>query len=368
MIGQELFGLLEPFEHRFGASIDQPGYNLFVLGPQGTGRHTAIIFLSIFPMGILPRKNLHPTTGSMFIISDLLRESNFWAKQAGHELVCAIDVERAVAEQIHRSDRIRQRSHEMITRSTLLIDTDGEKVGQLNGLSVLQIGNFSFGRPTRITARTRMGTGKLVDIEREAKLGGSLHSKGVLILGSFLAANYALDAPMSLWASIVFEQSYGEVDGDSASSAELYALLSSLADAPLKQSLAITGSVNQFGQVQAIGGVNEKIEGFFDICKARGLTGDQGVLIPASNTVHLMLRPDVVEAAAEGNFHIYPIETISQGIELLTGRPAGVREEDGSFPKHSLNARVEACLRQFATTRKKFGDKSDNKDDSGDVA
>jgi lon-related putative ATP-dependent protease len=306
------------------------------------------------------------------LLSDLLRESDFWAEQAGNELVCADDVERAVTEQIHRSDRIRQRSHEMIERGTILIDTDGEKIGQLNGLSVLAIGNFAFGSPSRISARTRMGSGKLVDIERESKLGGSLHSKGVLILSSFLAANYALDAPMSLWASIVFEQSYGGVDGDSASSAELYTLLSSLSNAPLKQSLAVTGSVNQHGQVQAIGGVNEKIEGFFDICKAQGLTGRQGVLIPASNVKHLMLRPDVVEAASKGKFHIYPVETIAEGIELLTGVSAGVRGEDGTFPKDSINGRVEARLIEFARTRKNFGkdkDKENNRsDNSGEIA
>ncbi len=298
------------------------------------------------------------------LLADLLRESDFWASLAGHEPICAQDVERAVFEQIHRSDRIRQRSHELIERGTILIDTQGEKVGQLNGLSVLSIGNFAFGQPSRITVRTRMGTGKLVDIERETKLGGKLHSKGVLILSSFLAANYALDAPMSLWASIVFEQSYGGVDGDSASSAELYALLSSLANAPLKQSLAVTGSVNQFGQVQAIGGVNEKIEGFFDICKAQELTGNQGVLIPASNVKDLMLRPNVVEAASKGKFHIYPIETINEGIELLTGVPAGIRGDDGSFSKNSMNARVETRLKQFANTRKIFGKDIDD-DSSG---
>jgi len=289
------------------------------------------------------------------LLADLLREADFWAREAKRKTINIRDVERAISEQINRSDRIRERSHEAITRDTVLIETDGASVGQINALSVVSLGNFSFGRPTRITARTRMGSGKLVDIERETKLGGPLHSKGVLILSGFLSANFALEMPMSLWASIVFEQTYGGVDGDSASSAELYALLSALADIPLRQSLAVTGSVNQHGQVQAIGGVNEKIEGFFDICNARDLTGKQGVLIPASNTKHLMLRPDVVAASRKRKFNIYPVETISQGIEVLTGTAAGERDRLGEFPKGSVFARVEARLREYAQTRKEFG-------------
>jgi predicted ATP-dependent protease len=233
---------------------------------------------------------------------------------------------------------------ENIQRETILIDTTGEKVGQINGLSVISLGNAAFGHPTRITARVWLGKGEVVDIEREVNLGGPLHSKGVLILSGFLGARYALERPLSLSASLVFEQSYGGVDGDSASSAELYALLSALAEAPLKQSFAVTGSVNQLGQVQAIGGVNEKIEGFFDICRARGLTDDQGVLIPLANVKHLMLRHDVVEAIAAGQFAIYPVETIDQGIEILTGLPAGERDETGKYPEGSINARVEARL------------------------
>ncbi len=290
------------------------------------------------------------------LLADLLQEADFWARDANHKTITVHDVERAIDEQINRADRIRERSYEAIERGTVLIETDGEAVGQVNGLSVIGLGNFSFGRPTRITARARMGSGKLVDIERETKLGGPLHSKGVLILSGFLSANFALDAPMSLWASIVFEQSYGGIEGDSASSAELYAMLSALADIPLLQSLAVTGSVNQHGQVQAIGGVNEKIEGFFDICKARGLTGRQGVLIPASNTKHLMLRPDVVEAARKRTFSIYPVETIDQGIELLTGISAGERNTSGEFPSGTVYARVEAKLREFATVRKEFAE------------
>jgi predicted ATP-dependent protease len=216
------------------------------------------------------------------------------------------------------------------------------------------MGNYAFGRPSRITARTRMGSGEVVDIERQVELGGPLHSKGVLILASYLGSRYAADRPLSLSASLVFEQSYGGVDGDSASSAELYALLSSLAKAPIKQSYAVTGSVNQHGQVQAIGGVNEKIEGFFDICKARGLQGDQGVLIPKANVKHLMLSQEVVDAVAEGRFNVYPVDTIEEGIELLTGIPGGVMDDEGFYPAGSINQLVVARLEEMAETQRRF--------------
>jgi len=216
------------------------------------------------------------------------------------------------------------------------------------------LGNFGFGQPTRITARVRMGKGKVVDIEREVELGGPIHSKGVLILSSFLGARYAADYPLSLSASLVFEQSYGGVEGDSASMAELCALLSALAGLPVKQSLAMTGSVNQHGEAQPIGGVNEKIEGFFDVCQARGLTGEQGVIIPASNVQHLMLRRDVVEAAEAGRFHVYPMQTIDQAIELLTGVPAGERDEEGNFATGSVNQLVKARLIELSEKQRDF--------------
>jgi lon-related putative ATP-dependent protease len=288
-------------------------------------------------------------------IVDIAREADYWAAEAGGEIVGRDHVERAISEHIERADRVRDRSHEAITRDIVLVDTDGEKIGQVNGLSALSIGDFRFGRPTRITARVRMGTGKVVDIEREVELGGPIHSKGVLILSSFLSARYALSEPASLWASLVFEQSYGGVEGDSASSAELYALLSALSEVPLRQSIAVTGSVNQMGEVQAIGGVNEKIEGFFDICKARGLTGRQGVVIPAANVKHLMLRPDVVAAVREDKFHVYSVNTIDGGIEILTGRPAGHRDGDGRFSADSINALVEDKLLAYAKARRRFG-------------
>ncbi len=287
-------------------------------------------------------------------IRDLLVEADFWARDCARTVTSAADVERAIAEQIRRAGRVRDRVQEAMLREIALIATEGTQVGQVNGLSVLSLGNHAFGRPTRITARVRPGGGKLVDIEREVELGGPLHSKGVLILSGFLAGRYALQVPMSLHASLVFEQSYGGVEGDSASLAEACALLSALADTPLRQDLAITGSINQFGAVQAIGGVNEKIEGFFDLCAARGLTGTHGVLIPAANTQHLMLRADVVEACAAGKFAVYPVTTIDEAIELLTGVAAGERGGDGSYAADSMNARVEQRLQDYAPVRRSF--------------
>jgi len=287
-------------------------------------------------------------------VANLLREADHWAKEAGKDVVGLEDVQKAIDAQIYRSDRIRERMQENILREMILIDTEGEVVGQVNGLSVFQLGDFSFGRPSRITANVRMGGGDVVDIEREVELGGPIHAKGVLILSSFMGGRYALEHPLSLSASVVFEQSYSEVDGDSASSTELYALLSAIAGVPIKQSLAVTGSVNQRGQVQAIGGVNEKIEGFFDICKARKLTGEQGVLIPASNIKHLMLRQDVVDAVSAGQFHIYPIENIDEGMEVLTGIPTGKADESGAFPEGSINGLVQAKLGEFAERRAAF--------------
>jgi lon-related putative ATP-dependent protease len=288
-------------------------------------------------------------------VADLLREADYWAGEAQHPVIDATDVQHAIDAQIRRLDRVRERIQEEIQRGTILIDTQGAAVGQVNGLSVLSMGQFAFGRPSRITARVRLGRGEVVDIEREVALGGPIHSKGVLILSAYLGARYASDRPLSLSASLVFEQSYSGVEGDSASSAELYALLSALADLPVKQGLAVTGSVNQRGQVQAIGGVNEKIEGFFDTCRAQGLTGEQGVLIPASNVKHLMLRHDVVAAVAAGQFQVYAVETIDQGIELLTGVPAGERDNAGAFPAGSVNQRVEARLVELAEKRLAFG-------------
>jgi lon-related putative ATP-dependent protease len=281
-------------------------------------------------------------------VLNLLREADYWAGEAGRGVAGVEDVERAIEAEIARSDRIRRRLLDEVLRGTLLVDTTGSQVGQVNGLSVLQLGGFAFGHPTRITARVRPGKGEIIDIEREVKLGGPIHSKGVLILSGFIGGRYARERPLSLSASLVFEQSYGGVEGDSASAAELFALLSAIAETPLRQSLAVTGSVNQHGRLQAIGGVNEKIEGFFDLCQARGLTGEQGVLVPVANVKHLMLRYDVVEAARAGRFRVVPIETVDQAMEILTGLPAGERDGRGSYPAGSVNRRVEMRLARLA--------------------
>lgn len=292
-------------------------------------------------------------------IADIVREADYWAGVAGHAMVTREDVARAIDEHTQRSDRLRARSLESFEEKVILVDVDGAKVGQINGLSVLQLGSFAFGRPSRITARVRLGSGRVTDIEREVNLGGPLHSKGVLILWGYLAGQFALDVPLALAATLVFEQSYGGVDGDSASSAELYALLSALAEVPIKQSFAVTGSVNQVGEVQAIGGVNEKIEGFFDVCRQKGLTGTQGVLIPAANVQHLMLREDVVEAVKAGKFAIHAVSTIDEGIEILTGVSAGQRGPDGHFPTGTMYRMVEEKLRSFADRGRDFARKGE---------
>ncbi len=293
-------------------------------------------------------------TAHLRTLTDLLKEADYQARRHGRQAVTREDIQAAIDARIYRSDRLRSKVQEFIERGTLLIDTEGRQVGQINGLSVISLGDFSFGRPTRITATTRMGDGKIIDIERETELGGKIHSKGVLILSHFMAARYARVQPLSLAASLVFEQSYGPVEGDSASLAELCALLSSLAELPLRQDLAVTGSVNQLGRVQPIGGVNEKIEGFFDICQRKGLNGSQGVVIPKANVQHLMLRQDVVEAAKAGQFHVYSVTTVDQALELLMDSPAGSRQEDDAFPEDTINGRVERQLQKFAELKKRF--------------
>ncbi|AHE97198.1 Lon protease family protein [Thioalkalivibrio paradoxus] len=297
-------------------------------------------------------------------LDDLLREADYWAGKADSKRVDEAHVDRAVDARIRRLSRIREDVHEAITRGIQLVDLDGDAVGQVNGLSVIGLGEFSFGRPSRITATARLGEGEVVDVEREVELGGAIHSKGVLILSSYLAWRYSTDQPLSLSASLVFEQSYGLVEGDSASVAELCALLSVLAAAPVRQSLAVTGSVNQHGVVQAIGGINEKIEGFFDVCSRRGLTGHQGVVMPASNRPHLMLRRDVVDAVRDGRFHVHAVHHVDQAAELLTGLPAGEPDEEGRWPAGSLHARVHARLDELARLRQAFSARGGGGDDS----
>ena len=287
-------------------------------------------------------------------VADLMCEADHWAHASGRDVVQREDVQRALDARIRRADRLRTQLQREVLRETRLISTSGAQVGQINALAVIDLGNFAFAHPVRITATARLGEGDVIDIEREAELGGALHSKGVMILSSFLAARYSRSIPLSLTASLVFEQSYGPVEGDSASLAELCALLSALAAVPIKQSLAVTGSVNQYGRVQAIGAVNEKIEGFFDICKARGLDGSQGVLIPDSNVKHLMLREDVVQACADGKFGIHAVSTVDEAIALLTGVPAGEPNDEGVVPEGSMNYLVAAALAEMSVMRQNF--------------
>jgi lon-related putative ATP-dependent protease len=285
---------------------------------------------------------------------DLLREASYLARQDSVEVVTDTHVDRAIEGQIYRADRLRDRFQEEIRRGRIMIDTAGAVIGQVNGVSVVSLGKFAFGHPSRITARVRLGKGNVVDIEREVELGGRIHSKGVLILGAYLGAQYAPENPLSLSASLVFEQTYGGVEGDSASMAELIALISAIAEVPIRQSYAVTGSVNQHGQVQAVSGVTEKVEGFFDICRSRGLTGNEGVVIPATNVDNLVLRRDVREAIAQHRFHIHPVERVDQAIAILTERQAGERGADGQYQAETVNALVEARLMSLAQVRRDF--------------
>jgi lon-related putative ATP-dependent protease len=287
-------------------------------------------------------------------VADIIREANFYALQENSQRVTGDHVKKAIEEKVYRSKLIQEKIQEMIQRGILLIDTEEEGVGQVNGLSVMGLGDFAFGNPSRVTASLGLGREGVVDIEREAKMGGPIHTKGVLILSGYINDKYAQDKPLSLSARLVFEQSYEGVEGDSASSTELYALLSALSGLPIKQSLAVTGSVNQKGEVQAIGGVNEKIEGFFEVCKAKGFTDKQGVMIPESNVQNLMLKEEVVDAVKQGKFRIYAVKTIDEGIEVLTGAKAGERRRDGTFEEGTVNDKVDKRLREMAEKLREF--------------
>jgi lon-related putative ATP-dependent protease len=287
-------------------------------------------------------------------VADIIREANFYATQDNAEVISGAHVKKAIEEKVYRSKLVEEKIDEMIKRGILLIDTDAENVGQVNGLSVVAMGDFAFGMPSRVTASVGLGREGVIDIEREAQMGGPIHTKGVLILSGYLNEKYAQDKPLGLSARLVFEQNYEGVEGDSASSTELYSILSALSELPIRQSIAVTGSVNQKGEVQAIGGVNEKIEGFFEICKTKGLTGKQGVMIPESNVQNLMLKEEVVEAVREGKFHLYPVKSIDEGIEVLTGVKAGERRKDGSFDEGTVNFSVDKRLKEMAERLKQF--------------
>jgi predicted ATP-dependent protease len=287
-------------------------------------------------------------------VADIIREASFYAKGEGSEYTTKKHINRALEERVYRSNLIEKKIDEMIDRGTILIDTDGERVGQVNGLAVLSLGDYGFGKPSRITASIGVGKEGIIDIEREAQMGGPTHTKGVLILSGYMNGKYARKKPLSLTARLVFEQSYSGVDGDSASSTELYAMLSALSGAPVRQYIAVTGSVNQKGDVQAIGGVNQKIEGFYEVCKVKGLSGEQGVMIPHSNAKDLMLKEEVVEAMKEGKFHIWPVKTIDEGIEVLTGVKAGERRPDGTYDEDTINHLAQRRLDEMAELIKEF--------------
>ena len=298
-------------------------------------------------------------------ITDLIHESDYYAAENNRDLIAREDVAQAIEARRYRAGRIPGKIQESILQNTILIDTESEKVGQINGLSVYILGDQIFGKPSRITTRIKMGKGEVIDIEREVEMGGPIHSKGVMILSGFLGGRFGGEQPLSLSATLVFEQSYGGVEGDSASSAELYALLSAISGKPIKQCFAVTGSVNQYGEIQAIGGVNEKIEGFFDLCEQRGLSGQQGVLIPAANVRNLMLREDVVDAVRERKFFIYPVTHVDEGIEILTGIPAGKQLEDGGYPEETINGLAVARLKAMAESQRKYSEtKSNNPEES----
>ncbi len=298
-------------------------------------------------------------------LDDLLTQADYWARSRDGERVEPADVAKAIEQGRHRLSRTQLKVADAIDSNNLLIDTEGACVGQVNGLSVVDLGEHRFGHPVRITATTRIGTGNVVDIEREVELGGAIHSKGVMILSAVLSSRYAREIPLSLNGSIVFEQSYGGVEGDSASVAELSALLSSLSGIPIKQNLAVTGSINQLGRVQVVGGINEKIEGFYHICKDRGLDGSHGVIIPRENVKHLMLRDEVVEAVRDGRFSVYAVQNIDEALSILTEADAGVRDDNGRFPEESLNGRVEEQLIEYARLREQFG-KNENHGERGE--
>lgn len=294
-------------------------------------------------------------TAQFSAITDLIREASYWAGVDGNKFVAAGHVDRAVSERIFRNSRIEDRLRELITEGTFLIDTDGAVPGQINGIAVLDLGDYAFGKPSRITAKTFLGDAGIVNIEREVKMSGRIHNKALMILTSYLGEKFAQDTPLTLSASICFEQLYEEIEGDSATCTEFYALMSSLSGLPLNQGIAVTGSMNQLGEVQPIGGVNEKIEGFFDVCAVKGLTGKQGVIIPKKNVRHLMLKKEVIEAVKAGKFAVYPIERVEQGLEILTGTTSGERQTDGSYPDGTINFLVAKRLKELAKTLKEFG-------------
>ncbi len=358
------FGILFKVKAQFDDSIERNDQNLKTYGSfvhslcerDGLNHLEAAALAKVVEHGSRLAEDQTKLSTKFPEIADLVREANLYASQDGSKYIKDVHIEKALQEKVYRANLVDQKVKEMIKRGIILIDTSGAKVGQVNGLSVISLGDFDFGQPSRITASLGLGRRGIIDIERQARMGGQIHTKGVLIISGYLENKYAQDKPLSLSCRLVFEQSYGGVEGDSASSTELYAILSALADLPIKQNFAVTGSVNQKGEVQAIGGVNEKIEGFYETCKAKGLKGDEGVLIPRSNVQHLMLSEEVVEAARRGRFHIYPVGTIDEGIEILTGVKAGERKSEGAYELGTVHYRVNKRLADMAEAMTKFAE------------
>ncbi len=369
LLYQLLFQLDEEFRELFKVRVDfaqevewtdetNAAYASFVrrcIDERGLKQFDAAAVAQVIEEAARWRESQRKVSTRLRDLDDLVTEASYWGGQAGRGMVAAEDVRKAVAEKSRRSSLTEERLRELITQGTIRVEVTGSRVGQLNGLSVIELGDHRFGIPSRISATVALGRGSVESIERETELGGPIHNKGFLIVSGYLASRYAQNRPLALHATLTFEQSYGEVEGDSASSAELYALLSALADAPLDQSIAVTGSVDQHGNVQAIGGVTDKIEGFFKVCKAIGLTGTQGVIIPASNVADLMLDEEVIGAVRSGRFTVWAVDKVDQGIEILTGVPAGERGPDGGFPEGTVHARVGARLQQYAQVQAEFG-------------
>jgi len=355
----ELFGVKADFAPDMDWSEENlASYSAFlslVVHDRGLRHFDRSAVARVVEHGARLRDHQRKLTARFLDVARLAVEASHWAGEAGHGVVLAEDVDVAIAKQERRRNLLEERTREVIVDGTVMVDTEGARVAQVNALSVIDVGDYDFGRPSRVTARVSVGRGTVQSIEREIELSGPIHSKGFLILTGYLQAQYAQDWPLSLGATITFEQSYGGIDGDSASSTELYALLSALSGLPLSQGIAVTGAVNQHGEVQAVGGVTRKVEGFYDLCRERGLTGEQGVMVPAANAKNLMLKEEVVEAARAGRFHVWTVSHIDQGIELLMGRQAGERTADGSFPVGTVHRLVQDRLREYAEQVHEFG-------------
>ncbi|MEA3354014.1 MAG: ATP-binding protein [Campylobacterota bacterium] len=362
---KELFKVSVDFDDEM--ERDEESIELYAQMVGSVSKHNKLLPLSVKAVGRVIEQSSKEISHSLKFsthlgrLADLLKESDHWAKKNKHKIIEKSDIDQAITTQIERKNRLQKKFYGLIDENTIMINLKGSKVGQINALSYISVGGYSFGIPSRVTARTRIGKGEIIDIERQVELGGPIHSKGVMILGAYLGSKYASDIPLSLSASLVFEQSYGMVEGDSASSTELYALLSSLSNLPIKQNIAVTGSVNQFGEIQPIGGVNEKIEGFFDICMRQNPDQFYGVIIPQSNVKHLMLKEKVLEAVKNKKFAVYGVKTIDEGISILTGIKAGDENKRGKFPKKSVNALVVKRILELSKTVKEFHKPSNSK-------